>query len=135
MPRALSGLRFLTGILFVGIGLSSLMHLGPAYILWYSTVSVGLYAILLFVGLAILVMPYFYNRAKSDEAKRKAVLHFDYALGIAATGVGFMLLLNLVLGSSYWQNLEWIPIVLTIYIVVCSTLFQKSARQMHFSKA
>jgi uncharacterized membrane protein SirB2 len=134
MPRALTSLRFIAGILFVCIGIASIMHIGPAYILWYSTVSVGLYVILLFIGISILIMPYFYNRVGSDQTKRAAVSRFDYALGITATGVGLMLLLNLILSSSHWQNLEWIPVVLAVYIIICAMLFQKSGIRLHFSR-
>jgi hypothetical protein len=134
MPRALTSLRLIAGILLVCIGIASTMHIGPAYLLWYSVQSVNLYVILLFLGVAILVMPYFYKHAGRKESRRMAVTRFDYALGISATGIGLMLLMNLIFNSTYWQTLQWIPVVLAFYISLCATLFQKSPRLLALKK-
>jgi len=126
MPKLLAGLRFVAGILFVCVGLASILHVGPAYLLWYSTVAVQLYIVLLFIGIAILIVPYFYSIAGSNAAEKAAVLKFDFAFGLSAIGIGFMLLLTLISSNENLVSLDWIPLVLAVYIALCATLFKKS---------
>ncbi len=130
----LPGLRFAAGILFICIGLASIFHFGPAAFLWWSTQSVQLYVILLLLGIGILIIPYFYRAAGAEKNIKAAVLKFDFALVLSATSVGLMLLLSLIADSNHWANLQWIPLVLVAYIVVCTVLFQRANPNIRFAR-